>query len=90
MPEFHAEAPHAIVREGLAQGLYVAVRAGVEPMTIRTKGVDFTNAPHRPQICQASCEKHCSSVLYQTTVVMCFGIGSLIGAYNQYSRYLDG
>jgi len=27
------------VSEGLAQGPYVAARAGVEPMTLRTKGV---------------------------------------------------
>jgi len=32
------------VSEGLAQGPYVAARAGVEPMTLRTKGVDAT--PH--------------------------------------------
>ena len=35
--EFHAEAPQTTVSEGLAQGLYVAARAGVEPMTLRTK-----------------------------------------------------
>ena len=46
MPEFHAEAPQATVSEGLAQGLYVAARAGVEPMTLRTKDVDSTNVPH--------------------------------------------
>jgi len=48
MPEFHAEAPQATVREGLAQGPYVAARAEVEPMTLRTKGVDSTNAPPTP------------------------------------------
>ena len=32
--------------EGLAQSPYVAARAGVEPMTLRTKGIDSTNAPH--------------------------------------------
>src|SRR6218665_120444 len=31
VPEFHAEAPQATVSEGLAQGPYVAARAGVEP-----------------------------------------------------------
>jgi len=41
VPEFHAEAPQATVSEGLAQGPYVAARAGAEPMTLRTKGVDF-------------------------------------------------
>ena len=48
MPEFHAEAPQATVSEGLAQGPYMAARAGVKPMTLRTKGVDSTNAPHTP------------------------------------------
>ena len=43
VPEFHAE-----VSEGLAQGPYVAARAGVEPMTLRTKDVDSTNAPPTP------------------------------------------
>src|SRR6218665_300725 len=46
--KFHAEAPQATLNEGLAQGLYGAARAGVEPMTLRTKGVDSTNAPHTP------------------------------------------
>ena len=34
--------------EGLAQGLYVAARAGVEPTTLRTLGIDSTNEPPRP------------------------------------------
>ena len=34
--------------EGLAHGPYVAARAGVEPTTLRTKGVDSTKAPPRP------------------------------------------
>src|SRR6218665_2996994 len=52
--EFHAEAPasrlvfQATASEGLAQGSYVAARAGVEPMTLRTKDVDSTNAPPTP------------------------------------------
>jgi len=44
VPEFHAEASQATMSEGLSQGPYVASRAGVEPMTLRTKGVDSTNA----------------------------------------------
>ena len=48
VPEFHAEAPQATVSEGLAQGSYVAARAGVEPMTLRTKDIDSNNAPHAP------------------------------------------
>jgi|SRR6218665_338317 len=46
--EFHAEVPQATVSEGLAQGPYVAARAGFEPTTLRTKGVDSTKAPPRP------------------------------------------
>src|SRR6218665_1968269 len=48
VPEFHANAPQATVSEGLAQGPYVVARAGVKPMTLRTKGIDSTNAPHTP------------------------------------------
>ena len=43
MLKFHAEAPQATVSEGLAQGPYVAARAGVEPLTLLTKGVDSTH-----------------------------------------------
>ena len=49
--EFHAEAPQATVSEGLAQGPYVAARAGFDPMTLRTKGVDTTNGPPRFTLC---------------------------------------
>ena len=45
--EFHAEAPQAIASERLAQGPYVAARAGFEPTTLRSKGIEFTNAPPR-------------------------------------------
>ena len=38
----------------IAQGPFVAARAGVEPMTLRTKGVDSTNAPHTPHIMAVS------------------------------------
>ena len=49
MSEFHAEAPQAItVSEELVQGPYLAARAGVEPMTLRTKGVD--SAPPLPHV----------------------------------------
>src|SRR6218665_115095 len=41
----HAEALQATVSEGLAQGRYVVARAGFEPTTLWTKGVDTTNAP---------------------------------------------
>ena|SRR6218665_1243793 len=48
VPEFHTEAPQATVSEGLARGPYMVARAVVELMTLRTKGVDSTNAPHTP------------------------------------------
>ena len=41
----NAEALQATVREGLAQGPYVAPRVGSEPVTLRLKGI---NAPPRP------------------------------------------
>ena len=34
---------------------YVAARARVEPMTLRRKGVDSTNAPHTPHILFSRC-----------------------------------
>src|SRR6218665_514880 len=48
VPEFHAEAPQATVSEELAQGPYMAARAGFEPTTLRAKGFDSTNEPPRP------------------------------------------
>ena len=45
--EFRAEVPQATASEGLAQGSYVAARAGVEPTTLRMIGVDSTNEPPR-------------------------------------------
>jgi len=46
--EFDAEAPQATVSEGLTQGPYWLARAGFEPTTLQTKGVESTNAPPRP------------------------------------------
>ena len=46
--EFHAKAPQATESEGLAQGPYVAARAGFEPTTLRPKGDETTNEPPRP------------------------------------------
>src|SRR6218665_672061 len=60
VPEFHAEAPQATLSEGLAQGPYVAARVGVEPMTLRTKGIDSTNAPHTPQVLCKELHTGCS------------------------------
>ena len=42
--EFHAKAPQAIASEGLAQGPYVAARAGFEPTTLQTNLLQ-TNLP---------------------------------------------
>jgi len=39
VPEFHAEAPQATASYGLAQGPYVAARAGFEPTTLQLKGI---------------------------------------------------
>ena len=44
----HAETLQATASEGLAQGSYVAVRAGFEPVTLHSKFIDSTNAPPRP------------------------------------------
>src|SRR6218665_521977 len=41
----HAEALQATVSEGLAQGSWRASRAGFEPMSFRSKGIDSTNVP---------------------------------------------
>src|SRR6218665_359645 len=46
--EFHAKALQATANEGLAQGPYVVARAGFEPTTLLTKGVESTNEPPRP------------------------------------------
>jgi len=47
--EFHAEAPQAIIAsEGLAQGPCVAAGAGLESMTLWTKGCESTNEPPHP------------------------------------------
>jgi len=62
--EFHVEAPQATVSEELAQGPYVAVRVGVEPMTLWTKGVDSTNGPPRPTIPPIQMHS-CHSIIFQ-------------------------
>src|SRR6218665_2175339 len=40
----------ATVSKGLAQGPYMAARAGVEPTTLRLRVIDLTIAPPRPTI----------------------------------------
>ena len=46
--EFHAVTPQAIASEGLAQGPYMADRAGFEPTTLQSADIDSTNEPPRP------------------------------------------
>src|SRR6218665_298804 len=41
----------ATVGKGLAQGPYMAARAGIEPTTLRLKGIVSTKAPPRPTTC---------------------------------------
>ena len=50
MSEFHVEAPQATASEGLAQGPYVAARAGFELTTLRTKGDESTPEPPWPAL----------------------------------------
>src|SRR6218665_2873666 len=40
----------ATVGKGLAQGPYMAARAGVEPTTLRLKAIDSTKAPPCPNV----------------------------------------
>ena len=61
--EFHAEVLQASASEGLAQGLYVAARAGFEPTTLRSRGIESTNERPRPTHivcleCKAAIVKH--------------------------------
>ena len=60
MSEFHAKAPQATASEGLAHGPYVAARAGFEPMTLWTNGVESANEPPCP-----------TEVVLQCTLYVC-------------------
>src|SRR6218665_2974244 len=54
--EFHTEAPQATASEGLAQGPYVAARAGFEPTTLLTNLPMSHNTPLIGTVCsQTSC-----------------------------------
>ena len=46
--EFHAEAPQATASEGLAQGPYMAAKAGFEPMTLWAKGAEMPESINVP------------------------------------------
>src|SRR6218665_794655 len=48
--EFTRRSAQATAGKGLAQGPYVAARAGVEPTTLRLKVIVSTKAPLRPTI----------------------------------------
>ena len=48
--DFYSETLQATVSEGIAQGPYVAARAGFEPTTLRSKGIDSAKAPPRPSV----------------------------------------
>ena|SRR6218665_1198359 len=51
----HAEALQAIAGKGLAQGPYMAARAGFEPATLPSKDIDSTNAQPRLTYVQFVC-----------------------------------
>ena len=53
--EFTRKVLQATVREGLAQGAYMAARAGFEPTTLKSKGVVSTNAPPCPTSSNRAC-----------------------------------
>jgi len=42
VPEFHAEAPQETASEGLAQGPYVAAKAGFKPATLQTSNLPMS------------------------------------------------
>ena len=73
----HAEVLQTTVSEGLAQGPYMAARAGFEPMTLRLKGIDSTNAPPRPTNCYANCSRivlainicNCSKIVLASNIL---------------------
>ena len=58
----YAKALQATASEGLAQSPYVSARAGFEPATLRSKGIDSTDAPPRPTMFFASPSLMCSGV----------------------------
>ena len=66
--EFHAEA-HRQLGKGLAQGPYMAARAGVEPTTLWLKAIDSTKAPPCPT---PSASKHFRELmhLFRTEVII--------------------
>ena len=74
---FHAETLQATASEGLAQGPYVTARAGFDPATLWSKGIDSTNAPPCP-IIQSLPSDFSQMAMYGCMVKL---IQSLICAY---------
>ena len=63
----HAEALQATACEGLAHGSYLAAKAGFEPATLRSKGVDSTKAPLRLTINMIWWDRmRCKAMRYDT------------------------
>src|SRR6218665_2091818 len=77
--EFHAEAPQATASEELAQGSYVADRAGFKPTTLRSTGIDSTNELPRPDSIDNSFFNslhYCSVQMKQFVIFLWMVIGS--------------
>src|SRR6218665_1724912 len=67
----------ATVGKGLAQGPYMAARAGVKPTTLRLKAIDSTKAPPCPTkmyVCMYVCE----------CIVCVYACSCVYGIYNIY------
>src|SRR6218665_170861 len=77
MPEFHAEAPQATASEGLAQDPYVAARTEFETTTLRSKGVDSTNASPRPTITLDTCVQLTQYTTTRTTMAQAIAFATI-------------
>ena len=74
--DFAPEAPQATASEGLAKGPYVAVRAGFEPATLRTKFAESTNEPPDPTMMMIM-----MMMMMTTTTTKC------MGTYRSWHKY---
>ena len=79
----NVEGPLAIVSKGLAQGPYVAARAGFQPETLRTKGDESTNDP--PRMLYAVYIMH----LYSFPHSVPFSVGLGLGVWVAESLFLS-
>ena len=59
----HAEALHANMSERLAQDPYVVAKERFEPTTLRSKGIESTNAPPRLVYSYQSCGMVCLMIV---------------------------